>query len=65
MTEIKERRLQIRVTPSELDEINEAARELGLPTSNFVMLVLRQAIKDGVVVGKGNAPRGQSLVMVN
>ncbi len=66
MGDLKDKRLQIRVTPSELQEFNEVARSFGLPTSKFVLLIVKQAIKDGVVLGKSAAPRGQSLaVMVN
>ena len=66
MGDLKDKRLQIRVTPSELQEFNEVARSFGLPTSKFVLLIVKQAIKDGVVLGKSAAPRGQSLAaMVN
>ena len=66
MEDLKDKRLQIRVTPSELQEFNEVARSFGLPTSKFVLLIVKQAIKDGVVLGKSAAPRGQSLAaMVN
>ena len=66
MEDLKDKRLQIRVTPSELQEFNEVARSFGLPTSRFVLLVLKQAIKEGVVLGKSAASRWQSLVaMVN
>ena len=55
--------IRVRYTKDEKEEIDNAAMKAGLMTSEFIRLIIKNAMRDGVKLLKSKAPGEQSLVV--